>query len=69
MRALNIASGSKLDLNGKTLTVNAATLGDTKLERGAYAASGYSDYLIDSVGGGSLVVVGPPKRGTVIIYR
>lgn len=69
MAKLMMAADTKLDLNGNKLTVNAATLGDAKLEPGAYAASDRSDYLADSVGGGSLVVVGAAKRGTVIIYR
>ena len=66
MAKLMMAADTKLDLNGNKLTVNAATLGDTTLEPGTYAASAYADFL---TGEGSLVVVGAAKRGTVIIYR
>lgn len=56
MRNLAVAANSKLDLFGNTLTVQSAKLGDTKLAAGTYTESDYSDYLTDSVGGGSLVV-------------
>ena len=69
MSKLTMSVDTKLDLNGKTLTVRSAKLGDTNLAAGTYAASDYSDYLTDSVGGGSLVVAGSAKRGMVIIYR
>ncbi len=69
MSALTMSVDTKLDLNGNTLTVRSAKLGDTTLAAATYAASDYSDYLTDSVGGGSLVVTGSAKRGMVIIYR
>ena len=69
MSKLTMSVDTKLDLNGNTLTVKSAKLGDATLAAGTYAASDYSDYLTDSVGGGSLVVTGSAKRGMVIIYR
>lgn len=69
MSVVTLAADSKLDLNGNALTVRSAKLGDATLAAATYAASDYSDYLTDSVGGGSLVVTGSAKRGMVIIYR
>ena len=69
MSKLTMSVDTKLDLNGKTLTVYRATLGDAKLAAGTYAASDYSDYLTDSVGGGSLVVMGSVRRGLTILFR
>ena len=66
LKSLEVAANSKLDLFGKTLTVNAAKLGDTKLKPGTYAAGDCPDYLIDSVGGGSLVVKG---TGLMLLVR
>ena len=69
MSKLTMSVDTKLDLNGNTLTIKSAKLGDATLAAGTYAASDYSDYLTDSVGGGSLVVTGSAKRGMVIFYR
>ena len=66
MSTLTMSADTKLDLNGKTLTVNTAKLGDTKLAPGTYAADAYPDYLIDSVGGGSLIVKG---TGMMILVK
>ena len=57
-----------LDLNGKTLTVNTARFGGTKLKPGTYAAddAALGDFVTDSVGGGSLVVKG---TGMVLLVR
>lgn len=68
MKALTIADGSKLDLFGKTLTVNTAKLGDAKLKPGTYAAgdAALGDFVIDSVGGGLLVVKG---TGMMLLVR
>ena len=52
-----------LDLNGKTLTVKKAVLGDTKLKPGTYAAADYPDFL---TGEGSLVVKG---TGMMLLVR
>lgn len=69
MKNLEIAENSKLDLFGNTLTVSSAKLGDTTLAAGTYAASDYSAYLTDSVGGGSLVVQSATKPGLRIFLR
>ena len=66
LKSLEVAANSKLDLFGKTLTVNTAKLGDAKLKPGTYAASAYPDYLTDSVGGGLLIVKG---TGMVLLVR
>ena len=66
MANLTLAENCQLDLNGKTLTVNTAKLGDAKLKPGTYAADAYPDYLLDSVGGGSLVVKG---TGLMLLVR
>lgn len=69
MSKLTMSVDTKLDLNGKTLTVRSAKLGDTTLAAATYAASDYSDYLTDSVGGGSLVVQSGSNSGLVIFFR
>lgn len=66
MVALDMASDTALDLNGKTLVVNKATLGGVKLAPGAYTADKLGDYVLDSVTGGTLVVTG---GGLAIIVR
>lgn len=67
MSGLEIASGSKLDLNGKKLTVKSAKIGDTKLAPGTYAAdnAAVAGFVVDPATGGSLVVNG----GLSIIVR
>ena len=71
MRNLAVAANSKLDLYGNTLTVKSAKLGDTKLVAGTYAAgaTALGDFVIDSVGGGSLVVQSGAKPGLTLIFR
>ena len=68
MSSLSVDSTSQLDLFGKTLTVNTATLGGTKLKPGTYAAgdAALGDFVIDSVDGGLLVVKG---SGMVILVK
>ena len=63
MAALTVGTNAKLDLNGKTLTVNTAVLGGAKLKPGTYAASDYPDFL---TGEGSLVVKG---SGMLLLVR
>lgn len=60
MSALTMVADTKLDLNGNTLTVYRAKLGDTKLKVGTYAADNeaVAGFVSDSVGSGSLVVKG-----------
>lgn len=68
MNALAMTAPAKLDLNGKTLTVNKAVVGGVKLKAGVYAASdaALQDFVSDtsedasgrlSVTGGGLVIV------------
>ena len=68
MKSLNVANGSRLELAGNTLMVNAAVIGETKLPSGTYTASSaeVAGYVVDSVGGGSVVVLG---AGTVVVIR
>lgn len=68
MKSLNVANGSRLELAGNTLMVNAAVIGETKLPTGTYTASSaeVTGYVVDSVGGGSVVVLG---AGTVVVVR
>ncbi|MBR2941494.1 MAG: hypothetical protein IKC14_09335, partial [Kiritimatiellae bacterium] len=68
MVALDMASDTALDLNGKTLVVNKATLGGVKLASGTYAAgdAAVAGFVVDSVTGGTLVVTG---GGLAIIVR
>lgn len=68
MSGLEIASGSKLDLNGKKFTVKSAKVGDTKLAPGTYAAdnAAVSGFVADSGEGGKLVVT---ATGLSIIIR
>lgn len=67
-KALELLANTKLDLNGKTLTVNKAVVGGVKLKAGVYAASdaALQDFVSDSsedasgrlsVTGGGLVIV------------
>ena len=68
MSGLEIASGSKLDLNGKKLTVKSAKVNGVKLAPGTYAAGdeAVSGFVVDSATGGSLVVNG---GGLSIVVR
>ena len=63
LRELTVAANSKLDLNGKTLTVKRAKFGDARVSPGVYAADDYPDFLS---GEGSLVVLG---GGLTIMFR
>ena len=65
---LSIENDSKLDLNGKKLTVKSAKIGDTKLAPGTYAAGddAVAGFVVDSATGGSLVVSG---GGFTLIVR
>lgn len=58
LRELTIDTNSKLDLNGNTLTVSRAVLGENKLAAGTYSAATHPDFLADSVSGGTLLVTG-----------
>ena len=58
MSALEMASGTKLDLNGKTLIVKRAKVDETHLTPGTYTAATLGGYLADSASGGELVVSG-----------
>lgn len=60
MNVLNVASGSSIDLAGKTVIVKRAKLGGTNLSPGTYAASdaAVSGFVSDSGEGGELVVSG-----------
>lgn len=68
MVALDMASDTALDLNGKTLVVNKATLDGVKLAPGTYAAGDaeVAGFVVDSATGGTLVVTG---GGLAIIVR
>ena len=68
MASLDMASGTVLDLNGKTLTVKSAKLGGAKLSLGTYAASNeaVAGFVADSGAGGELVVGG---GGFTLIVR
>jgi len=69
MRSLVIAENSKLDLNGKTLTVGSAKLGGTKLAVGTYKATdaAVSSFVVDSAGTDGQLVIRP--RGLQLIVR
>lgn len=58
MAALEMASGTVLDLNGKTLTVKRAKANEIPVLPGTYTPAKLSGYLVDSAGGGALVVTG-----------
>ena len=58
MNGLQMETGTALDLNGMTLTVNEAQLGGTRLALGTYTADILPEYLVDFVAGGKLVVCG-----------
>ncbi|MBQ6136353.1 MAG: hypothetical protein IJI73_03175 [Kiritimatiellae bacterium] len=58
MATIDMASGTVLDLNGRTLSVKSAKLGAARLEPGAYTADKLGDYVVDSGAGGALVVSG-----------
>jgi hypothetical protein len=69
MTSATMASGTKLDLNGETLTVRSMRAGGENVPSGTYAAGStlFTDgYVTDSVGGGSVVVLGV---GTVMVVR
>jgi hypothetical protein len=67
MSGLEIASGSKLDLNGKKLTVKSAKVNGVKLAPGTYAAGDakVAGFVVDSGTDGELVVSG----GLTILVR
>ncbi len=58
--ALEIESGSSIDLAGKVFTVNAAKLGERRFATGKYMAGddAVAGFITDSVGGGMLVISG-----------
>lgn len=68
MASLEMATGTVLDLNGKTNTVKCAKLGGTKLSPGTYAAGddAVAGFVTDSGEGGKLVVTG---GGFTLIVR
>ena len=68
MIALDMATDTKLDLNGKTLTVKSATINGVKLAPGTYAAgnAAVAGFVVDSATGGALVVNG---GGLTILVR
>lgn len=68
MAALDMASATVLDLNGKTLVVNKANVGGTRLAPGSYTAGdeAVAGLVTDSASGGELVVSG---GGLSIIVR
>ena len=57
---LSIENDSLLDLNGKTLAVRSAMLGNEKLSPGTYAEdnAAVAGFVVDSATGGALVVTG-----------
>ena len=68
MAKLDMASGTVLDLNGKTLVVRSAKVNGVKLAPGTYAAgnAAVAGFVVDSATGGSLVVNG---GGLSIVVR
>ena len=68
MARVTIDNTAKLDLNGKTLNVAAATVNGVRLAPGFYTTDSeqVAAVLLDSVGGGQLVVTG---KGMKIIVR
>ena len=74
VEAVDIESGSSIDLNGHSITVRAARAGGVKIPPGIYAdgatlpiGSGtLDDYLLDTAAGGSLVV---RSRATIILLQ
>ena len=60
MARVDMVAGTVLDLNGKTLTVDSATLGSVKLTTGTYAAgnAAVAGFIVDTATGGALVVTG-----------
>ena len=58
MASLEMASGTVLDLNGKTLTVKRAKASEIPVLPGTYTPAKLSGYLVDSASGGALVVTG-----------
>ena len=68
MVALDMASDTALDLNGKTLTVKSAKVNGVKLAPGTYTAdnAAVAGFVVDSATGGTLVVTG---GGFSIIVR
>ncbi|MBQ6137351.1 MAG: hypothetical protein IJI73_08280 [Kiritimatiellae bacterium] len=64
--SISIAEHSTLDLNGKTLTVRTAKLGEEKLVSGTYTVDKLGGYVVDSATGGALVVRG---GGFAVVVR
>ena len=58
MAALEMASGTVLDLNGKVIFVKRAKVGGAHLMPGTYTPAKLAGYLVDSASGGELVVTG-----------
>ncbi|MBM4142462.1 MAG: hypothetical protein FJ225_02545 [Lentisphaerae bacterium] len=66
--SLNLSTAnSTLELGGWTLTVGALTVTNTVYSTGTYTPSEISR-LTDAVGGGKVVVTGPPA-GTMFLFR
>jgi hypothetical protein len=69
MKTFVMDAGTVLDLNGKTLTVRSMQTDGGNVASGTYAAGStlFTDgYVLDSAGGGSVVVLG---AGTVVVIR
>ena len=69
MQQAAMSAGTLLDLAGKTLVVRSMTAGGAKVAPGTYAAGStlFTDgYVVDSVGGGQVLVLG---AGTVMVVR
>ena len=58
MAALEMASGTVFDLNGKVIFVKRAKVGGAHLMPGTYTPAKLDGYLVDSASGGELVVTG-----------
>ena len=58
--SISIAENSKIDLNGKIVKVKKAYLNGGSLSAGEYtaASTAVTGYVVDSVGGGKLIVGG-----------
>ena len=68
IKSLTIANNAWLDLVGKTLTVKTLTITNKTYAAGTYAAAPLGVLVADSVGGGSVVVLGL-DRGTAVYFH
>ncbi|AHF90977.1 glycosyltransferase family 1 [Opitutaceae bacterium TAV5] len=59
--SLSLATGSNVDLNGKSVTVSSLTVGSTTLDSGTFSAAQLATYGVTATGDGFITVAAIPE--------